>query len=73
MSRIVPVKTGAICKLIFIQNELPGEMRAPLTAQGDRGGKLRDNEHAGAMRDPCLEQMKRCVGYLEEHVFPKIL
>jgi acetoin utilization protein AcuC len=58
---------------VELPNELPEAMRAPLSAQGDRGGKLRDDEHASAMRDPCLEQMKRCVGYLEEHVFPKIL
>ena len=58
---------------VELPNELPEAMRAPLTAQGDRAGKLRDDEHASAMRDPCLEQMKRCVGYLEEHVFPKII
>lgn len=58
---------------VELPNELPEAMRAPLTAQGDRAGKLRDDEHASAMREPCLEQMKRCVGYLEEHVFPKLL
>ena len=58
---------------VELPNELPEAMRAPLTAQGDRAGKLRDDEHTSAMREPCLEYMKRCVGYLEEHVFPKIL
>jgi acetoin utilization protein AcuC len=58
---------------VELPDELPQEMRAPLRAQGGRGTRLRDGEHASAMREPCLEQMKRCVGFLEEHVFPKII
>jgi acetoin utilization protein AcuC len=54
-------------------DELPEEMRAPLRAQGASGTRLHDEEHASRVREPCLEQMRRCVGYLEEHVFPKIL
>jgi len=58
---------------VDLADELPDEMKAPLAAQGARGTRLRDDEHASAMRDPCLEHMNRCVGYLEEHVFPRIL
>jgi len=58
---------------VELPEELPEEMKAPLAAQGARGPKLRDQEHVSSMRDSCLEHMKRCVGYLEEHVFPKII
>jgi acetoin utilization protein AcuC len=58
---------------VELPNELPGEMRAPLVAQGHRGQGLRDPEHVSTVRELCLEHMNRCVGYLEEHVFPKIL
>ncbi len=54
-------------------DELPDEMKGPLAAQGATGTRLRDEEHAGTNRDTCLEYMRRSVGYLEEHVFPKIL
>jgi acetoin utilization protein AcuC len=58
---------------VELPNELPEEMRAPLAAQGHRGESLRDPEHVSAVQEPCLEHMKRCVGYLEEHVFPRIM
>jgi hypothetical protein len=58
---------------VELPNELPEGMRAPLVAQGAQGEALRDDEHVSRVREPCLEHMNRCVGYLEEHVFPKIL
>ena len=58
---------------VELPSDLPEEMRAPLVAQGARGEGLRDDEHVSPVRDRCLEHMNRCVGYLEEHVFPKIL
>lgn len=58
---------------VELPSDLPKEMRAPLAAQGAQGEGLRDDEHVSSKRDPCLEHMNRCVGYLEEHVFPKIL
>lgn len=58
---------------VELADGLPEEMHAPLAAQGARGTRLRDEEHASPMRDPCLEHMRRCIGFLEEHVFPKVL
>lgn len=55
---------------VELDDALPEEMGA---AQGARGTRLRDGEHVSSTRDQCLDYMNRCVGYLEEHVFPKIL
>jgi len=63
----------AIMNQVDLADELPEAMQAPLAAQGAQGARLRDDEHTSPVRDACLEQMNRCVGYLEEHVLPKIL
>ena len=57
---------------VELPDEVPEEMKGPLAAQGARGERLRDDEHVSPVQKTCLEYMKRCVGYLEEHVFPKI-
>ncbi len=54
-------------------DDLPEQMRAPLSAMGWRGTRLRDEEHQSPIRKPCREHMRRCIGYLEEHVFPRII
>ena len=62
----------AIMNRVDLPNDLPEEMKASLAAQGNTGGRLRDEEHAGPMRNSCLQYMDNCVSYLEKHVFPKI-
>jgi acetoin utilization protein AcuC len=63
----------AIMNRAELPDELPEEMKAPLAAQGANRGRLRDDEHISPMHDRCLQHMNRCVRYLEEHVFTRIL
>ncbi len=52
---------------------LPPPVRDSLRRAGASAETLRDPEYTSPVRDACLEHMSRCIGYLEEHVLPKIL
>jgi acetoin utilization protein AcuC len=57
---------------VDLPDDLPETMIKSLSKGNTHGLKLRDPEHRSPWRDPCLQRMEECIGYLEAKVLARI-
>jgi acetoin utilization protein AcuC len=58
---------------VDLPDDLPDAMARHLSKGTAEELKLRDDDHKSLRRDQCLQRMEECIGYVETHVFPRLI